>query len=332
MATFVYGSPYAPPDPPYRRLGVTASWTGWDGSVWDMSPSAGVFLMPGVRGLTMPPVDHYIDTPAGIDGGRWRGSRTNVREVYWPLAVWQDGSDLDWLAFDAAFWRTMDPTKPGTWTITGPDGQERTLKCRFINDGDKAWDTAPGMRSWTPYQITLQAEQPYWCGTEVAQTFVTAVSDHDFFPDSGTDLLYISSGAPDLASAAVTNPGDVAAWPVWWVSGRTTATVGVAGRSVDVPFEVDGDHVLVVDTTPTARTAVMVDALTTEGASEAEFVAFVTAQLAAGTGTDRTADLGSATAFAELPAGEAVALAITSTGDDPGWVRVAFTPRYWRAW
>lgn len=331
--TIVFATPYTPPAPKRDLFtGVSMRWVGWDDTEWSLSGdrAAGVRMQAGVRGLDHPSVQHYTDAPAGIDGARWRGSRTNVRDVFWPLWVWHDGSTDAWLDYDAAFWRTLDPTKTGRWFVTRPNGSERWIDLRHVPDGSNAWDASPGLRQWAPYAINLQAEQPYWCAADVARTFVTNPSDVNFFPSSGTDLVVISSGAPSLGSATVTNPGDVDAWATYWVNGTTTAAVGTADGQVIVPFAVDTDELLVIDTSPAARTAIVVDAPDPALSEDAQ-VAFVAAQLAAGTGTDRTTDLGTDTEFRALPPGDS-ALALESTGSDAGFVRVSFTPMYWRAW
>jgi len=113
------------------------------------------------------------------------------------------------------------------------------------------------------------------------------------------------SSASKLASAAMTNQGDLEAWPVWTVKGPVTSvTVGVDGRTVQWNVALTADDILVIDTDPTVQSAWL-------------------------NGVDVTAQLGSAD-FAPIPAGDELPLSLTMAGT--GSVEAAITPRYFRAW
>lgn len=330
MTAIVYGVPYIPafahPEP---WVGVRMSWIGPDGTEWDLTGSAavGVHMQAGVRGLSMPPVQHQMTTTAATAGSRWRGSRTGMREVFWPVWVWCDTGSQEWLDYDRAWWDSLDPRTTGTWKVTQPGGEARTLPLRYVSDGDPSWAFAPGMKEWVPYGLTLQAEAPYWRGAQVEQTW-TAVEPEDFFDAAGSPPFHISSGRT-TATAEMTNPGNVDAFPVWWVIDATTATVGVGDRIIDIPFTVASNRLLVVDTSPAVRTAVEVD-LYPDGLTAAGREAWVAAQLP--TGTDRTTELGATTKFGAIPAGDSINLTITTTGAGVGRVRASFVPQFWRAW
>ncbi len=64
-----------------RWAGLQVTWTGWDGSVWELSSSdSPVWLTPeGTRGLSMPPVDRYTSEAPAVAGSRWRGYRVAGR-------------------------------------------------------------------------------------------------------------------------------------------------------------------------------------------------------------------------------------------------------------
>jgi hypothetical protein len=275
------------------------TWTGWDGSVWSLSDSQhGTVMLPGVRGLNMPGVTHYTTTNANLPGARWRGHTTDVREVFWPIQIYSNTGSVEWLARDRAFWKTMRPEKTGTWSVIQPDGQSRSLKLRFQDDGTQTFDTDPAIVGWTNYGITLQAEEPYWAGPSEIRSW-TAGNAVPFFPN-----LTISPGGT-LASAQIVNPGDVDIWPVWKIHGpSTTAQVGLNGRLITVPFTVNAGQVLTIDTSPRVQTA-MLD------------------------GVDRTADLGTVD-FAPIPADGTTTLSLSMTGT--GSISATITPLYLRAW
>lgn len=315
-----------PPGPVLTGLGV--EWVGWDGTVWNLVDEAsGVLLTPGVRGLSMPPVRRYTSVSPAVPGSRWRGQVALEREVFWPLFVYSNAGSQAWVEYDRAFWRTMHPEKTGVWRVTSPDGGTRTLRLRFVNDGDPSWDRDPVMAGWATYGITLVAEQPFWEGQLSTRTWA-ASAPVDFFGDGTAPAFHITSGST-LAGATMANPGDVDAYPVWAIRGATTSvSVGVGGRVIEVPFAVAADRLLVIDPRPTAQTAVEVDAPASSVApGSAEWGAWLEEHLPAG--TDRTADLGEVD-FAPIPPGAAADLSLTMVGT--GMVTASLTPLYNRTW
>lgn len=327
----VYAVPYIPPAPradPWP--GITQLWRGPDGSEWSLGgrTAQGIHLQPGVRGRTMPEGVHTVQESAG-PGGQWVSWRPGVREVFWPLMIWRDGGSQSWLDYDSAFWASMDPERPGQWVVVQPNGNRRYLTCRFVSDGGGAADFAPGVRGWAKYGVTLQAEQPYWYGDPVTRWF-SAAEPVDFLPANPGDPFVIGEGSI-ATSARVSNLGDVKSWPTWWMNDTESVVAGHGALTVVVPFTVDPDRLLVVDTNPTARTAIeiaMFPATTPPMSAEAQ-EKWVADRLP--TGIDRTRELGGATKFTgAIPPGKSVDLSLSLVGS--GQVRVSFVPQYRRAW
>jgi hypothetical protein len=321
--------PAAPFEDPWP--GITQMWIGPDGSEWALGGKSaqGIHLKPGVRGRTMPDGQHTIDAPAGIEGGVWRGWRADPREVFWPLSVWKDGGSQAWLDYDAAFAASFDPERPGTWVVIQPNGTRRELTCRFVSDGGGAGDFAPGVRGYASYGITMVAEQPYWRGEPVVRWFTPAAAAADFLPANPGDPYIIGEGST-AATARVSNLGDRDAWPTWWANDTTSLVAGVGALTVDVPFVVAADKLLVVDTGPTERTAIEIDMFpsttpTMEPAAQEQWVADRLPS-----GTDRTLELGATTKWGAIPPGKSVDLSVAIVGD--GLVRVSFRPAHRRAW
>lgn len=298
-----------PPPPQADWPGISGmTWTGWDGSVWDLLGSAGLCLTPGVRGLNMPPVDRFTSTSPALAGSRWRGHRTLEREVFWPLLLWSDAGSVDWLDFDRAFWATMRPDKAGTWTVSDPQGLSRSLRVRYSDDSDHASDMDPSKFGWSVYGLRLVAEQPFWEGDPVTRTW----NNDSFVPFFGGvaggkgPSFYISSGST-LVSAEVSNPGDVDAYPVYTVTGPVdSASVGYAGNTVSLGAIPAGQQ-RIIDTRP--------DRLTVTDAN----------------GVDKWSELTGDPQFdAPIPPGESVPLSLSMVGT--GTVSLTLTPLYYRAW
>jgi hypothetical protein len=282
---------------------MSSVWTGWDGSVWNLSdPASPIRLMAGVRGLSMPPVRRYTADSPAVPGSRFRGAVPQEREVFWPLKVFT-GTGQQWHDQDRAFFKTMDPERPGVWAHTTPDGQTRRLTCRFVDDDEHTYGIAPAGIGWAAYGITLVAEQPYWEGTQQIRYFGADPAVLFFTADASVFAL---DPEQTVATATMDNPGDVDAYPVWTISGPSDrAVLGVGGRLIEVPFPVPAGKEVTVDPRPTAQTAIDSD------------------------GNDRTGELG-AVDFAPVPPGESVTLSLELVGD--GFISAALTPLHYRAW
>jgi hypothetical protein len=285
-------------------------WIGADGSEWTLSDATdGTVMMPGVRGMAMPPIVHHRAVHASVPGARWRGLHVDVREVFWPLQVYTGAGSDAWVIKDRAFWQTMDPQQTGTWVVTTPDGQTRSIELRFADDSQVTFDHDVVLDGWSAYGINLVAEQPFWEGDSVTGAW-RATSPAPFFPASGGPGLTISSGG-DLTEAAIKNPGDVETYVVWRIYGPiTSAVVGINGRNITVPFTVDAGKVLEIDTSPTAQTAMY-------------------GSVGGALTTDKTGLLTNIV-FAPLPAKKTSKLSLTAVGG--GSIEATFTPRYYRAW
>lgn len=282
-------------------------WTGWDGSVWDLTdPRAGVFVQgKGVEGLGMPTFQDWTGESPAVHGQAFRGYRVEPRSVFWPIYLYSDAGSVDWLALDRAFWRSLQPGKHGKWTLETPGGGRRSLSCRFVDDGRKAFQKDPAWRGWESYPVSLIAdENPFWTGDPVRRIWAQS-NAVDFYGGAAKGPpLYIISGS-QLSTAKITNDGDLEAWPVWTITGPlTSVTVGVDGATVQWTVTLLAGDILVIDTDPRVQSAWL-------------------------NGVDVTDQLGTAD-FAPIPAGLERPLSLTMAGT--GSVEASITPRYFRAW
>lgn len=278
-------------------------WIGWDDTVWDLTSGiSGIAMMPGVRGMHMPPTRHYKDTNPTTHGARWRGYNIEQREVFWPLQIFNDYGSQEWLNHDRRFWRTMSPHKTGTWVVIQPNGTERSLKLRYKDDGQYTFDLDPASTGWANYGFLMDAEQPFWTEPEITRVFRPTGSSEFFSP--GGAVVNITAGS-SISGASLYNPGDEKAYPIWEIVGPTTsATVSIDGHVISIPFPVPSGQTLVIDTHPEKLTAVM-------------------------GGVDKIANLASAD-FAALPVGDISTLSLNVVGS--GSIMVRFTPLFYRAW
>lgn len=327
MANVVYGSPYIPPAPPapaWSRMPM--SWTA-KGVEWPLTdPKTGVFLKPGVRGLGSVAVERHTTVSPAVAGSRFEGSSTLDREVFWPVHIYHDGSSVEWMERDRAFWAGMDPDDTGVWTVTHPDGKRRTLELRFVSDGDHVRAQDPMIRGWENYAITLVAEQPYWVGTPTVKSFAGVAPPDPFFELTGPQVVNIAAGY-SVSNAVMDNPGDVESYPRWFIEGpATSASVGVGGVVVNVPFAVAAGECLVIESDPDLIGATLYS-ITASGADLKPSERVVGVDLVSP--VDKTSELGVAD-FAAIPAGSSVPLSLALEG--AGKVEALLPPLYRRPW
>lgn len=324
MANFAYALPYVPPAPPAPPWqGFNLSWRGWDGSEWELStPSTGLFLQPGVRGLGLPEFERHSTESAMVPGSRHRGTSTKDRECFWPLYLYSDNSSSEFVARDRAFWNSLDPDEEGTWTCHLPDGTRRTLNLRLIGAPDDMQHD-PIKRGWAKYGVTLLAEQPYWLGETAKRSwaqgdmrnyYVTAQDRIDY--GYADDVIHYLSAGGSLGSVKFSNDGDVPTYPVWTVVGPTTAvSFGVEGSTIVVPFTIPAGYAVQIDTDPINGQVLWY------GPWDGEKITVP---------VDRTTELDPTSKFVAIPRGQDKVLSIAMTGT--GTVIAEVRNKYKRAW
>jgi hypothetical protein len=282
------------------------TWQAWDGTEWDLSHGlSGLALQAGVRGMRPPPLIRYVTKMPAVAGSIYRGSVADEREIFWPIKVFNDAGSTAWIAHNKRFWHTLDEDNPGVWVVTQPDGTRRYLTCRYTGLEDDSDDIDPGLVGWCVYGIKMAAEQPYWAGETVTETFLQVPPTNNYYGGAtGFAPPYVTVQGSAVTTACITNSGDVTVWPTWTINGPcTTATVGIGTRTITFPIVLTAGQWLKLNTDPTDQ--VVVDQA----------------------GVDRTAQITVLNGgFAPIPKGVDVALQVSLVGS--GSVQVAITPKY----
>lgn len=222
---------------------TTIEMIGCDGSTWPLLGLGGgpVVLAEGLGGLHLPKVAHLWTQTARRSGSTWRGSRMASRQ-FSLNAYFAD------LSYVPTFFAALSTDFTAQLVVNG----SRTLTFRLDEDNDFVPAKDPMLGPDSIYPVHLVADRPEWAGTPVTQTFpyAAAASTNFFGGGSGTlgPPFYISA-APLLATAAVSNPGDLPAYPTWTITGPIgTAMVGVADQVVTLPFPLNTGDMVVIDT------------------------------------------------------------------------------------
>lgn len=288
-------------------IGVT--WTGWDGSVWDLH-NGPVYLGPNFEGFAMLTADEFVRETALTDGQYFTGWRAKPRPVLFPVLFEKKKTEGEWLALDRAWWRTMRFDRPGVLTVTAPDGGVRRLTLRFENDGGWSSRRDPSQDRTAIAAIQMKADDPWWVGDTFTQTFDNGGNQVNFFGGLANKATpYRIGKSSTIDTATMTNPGDIPVWPIYRIDGLASAFRSVLdGRAVagNIPVA-EGQH-LEIDTSPQRQVAYLFDGATRTN---------VTRQL-----TEFN--------FARLPDGVATKLDIQLSG--PGALIVSADPKYYKAW
>ena len=297
----VFGAPLAAPVIPAPTLVPRKmTWTGFDGSVWDLSATDGPMVMaPGVKGLHMPPFNVFQSSTPLVPGVELTGYEIPARSVYWPINFYSESVD-EWQATYAGFFNSIHPVEPGVWRV-GEDDDARELPLTGVFDGSLAFQNDPFVLGWALIGVELFAPRPLWRGQAKRVPF-TLGTGTAFIGESGGPPFHIEK-ATSFARAQIENVGDEPAYITWTLQGPLTdVTVGVGGALVDVPDIADGD-VLVIDTDPASQYA------TLNGADFNESLGFQV--------------------FAPVPGNSKSGLSIAAAGT--GTVEAALVPLFWRA-
>jgi hypothetical protein len=225
----------APPPPLQQPVYVedvgyaVATWYAPDGTVWPLMDEARGWrtLAEGITGLDAESIT--ITTDKRQRGGvKVRHIQRNERQITWGLEVWSDESHMQfverWRTLMDAFAQTSE-LGPGWLEIARPDGSARRIAC-YYQDGFEG-EKGLGVLS-DSCVITLLAEDPYWQAR--LPTLITR--RHATGAPFLAPFMTVSS-AHVLGATTVTNPGDVAAWPLWTITGPAaglTATLDATGE------------------------------------------------------------------------------------------------------
>jgi len=311
--------PVGPVTPPVESLPAQyaqplLTWTGWTGDTWTLGgdfKSMALLEADGRGGLVMPPVEHYSDVSATAVGAVWQSHTVLPRDVTWPLIVIAD-SPQAMRTEHRRFMTTLRPDKTGTFTVTAPDGERRSLEMRYVSGGEGDFGVNAYGISWIRHGLTMRAYDPFFYGDELVASFKysAGVNFYGGAPGGFGPPFYISS-SQTIDSAVITNPGDADVYGVWRLNGPfTSATVGFGSNTITIPFAVSAGNWVEVNTD--RRIATIVDQ----------------------TGANRWPSVAAAAVkFAPLPASSTTTLAVSVVGAASG-MSVSFTyrPKHWRAW
>lgn len=281
---------------------------GYDGSLWELlRGEQGVWLGEGLAGLHLPTFKQQEEKSARRPGRRYRGTSYDARKLDLKLHVGDIDSERigwQWRELDDAFWASVSPEYLSRFYVVTETGGYRWVDCRLDAVPDPAYGENPAKFGHATYQPTLTADSPWWQGFPETATFT---------PDASASRAYYGpypldySASSTLTGTTVRNPGDLEAWPVWFLTGPGVWTVGVGTHRTVFPLMASGEQ-RIVDTDPMILTNVD------------------------GTGQNRWPSMG-VHDFTQAVAPGQADLSVSVAGNGPGsQATVVLTPQYRRAW
>lgn len=312
MVFFAAPSPVDSTTLPFRRSRIKHVWTGWDGSLWnltDHSGTSGVFLMDqDVDGLKMPEFERFTETSVTRHGATLRGYQVKPRTAVWPLFLYHDASSEEWVRYDRAFWRTMHPMRSGVWSVTAPGCEARHLRCTFASD-EPSYPRDPASAMWARYAVELVADDPFWTSTPLVGEFRSGKPVNWLGggpvdqPGAGTPLVIGANST--TTTATITNNGDLEGWIKWEAHGPIDPgmRLGIGNRVAVIDKAVPEGSVLTLDTDPNDQQIFI---------NGTEFIP------------------AARPLYAAIPDGGSSPIVVDMHGG--GYVRAKLTPRFFRAW
>jgi hypothetical protein len=279
--------------------GLTVSLTGANGDSIMLTPSGDFVLLEGARGFGMPNSLVRIDPSSG-DGGVWRASRREVRELDLPIAIFGNSRTAVQTRLRRLARLLQDNQGPTRIVANYQDGTSVFLDAHFIGGAETLFGEDAGL-NYCRWVITMQSPEPFWRTVNESRfTVGSGNSGRSLLPQ--LSKLKVSS-AQSLGIVTVNNTGDVPAFPRWEIRGPIESfTVSNGTDSFSFPDGIAGGDTYTVDTK--AATAVNQS------------------------GENVYAELGPAPKFFPFPTGQTTVQVLGENATSDTRVRAFFSPRF----
>lgn len=293
------------------RLQIT--WTGTDGSLWDLLGGPVRASTAGIRGLSMPEVEYAVQEYALLHGQETTSYTVRPRKAFLPLRF-ADHDPYSVTQVQRNFWRSIRPGKTGTLTVSDGMGGARSLLLKFGDDGMIAYKIDPNIIT-KAFGLSMTADAPFWTGpVRTTRWLDLGRGPRNFHGENAGDPpLYIESSFARGDTETIRNDGDEDAWPVWRITSRlegepvTAYELTIGGAIISGATDIPAGHTLTINTDPRAQTATL------------------NGPLYSGDRTVEILEIG----FARIPAGEATTATAALTGS--GSVELDTTELFYRA-
>jgi hypothetical protein len=279
--------------------GLTVSLVGANGDTVTLQDSGNFVLLSGARGFGMPNASVRID-PSTSDGGVWRATRREVRELDLPIAILGSTRGVVETRLRRLARLLQDNKGPTRIVASYQNGTQLFLDAHFIGGAETQFGNDAGL-TWCKWVVTLQSPEPFWRTlNETRITVGSGGTGRSLLPQ--LTKLKVTSGQT-LGIVTVNNGGDVPVFPRWEIRGPLTSfTVTDGTQSFSFPDGITGEETYTVDT--------------------------ATATAVNQAGENVYAQLGPAPKFFPFPTGETTISVLGDNATADTRVRAFFAPRF----
>lgn len=246
---------------------MSATWVDPTGVQWPLSndgPSSPWFTVNGPAGWGAAPIELVTD-PLPRGGEQVRYVRAQPRRIQWPLYI---GSEISHDAFVGyyrqlveAITMTSEMQAPAWLRIARPNGRFRQIAC-YYEQGLEG-ENGENHRYAKPV-VTLFCPDGFWSSDR------PVVASRDFLPTGtgGTPSTFFNkfitigsskvlTGGDNDPPTVINNPGSVAAWPVWKITGpmaKLTARNDTTGTRFALTYNLAaGQSITITTNRPSVR-------------------------------------------------------------------------------
>ncbi len=178
-------------------------------------------LNPDFTGFGIPAAQVRIEDSAG-DGGVFRHSKRGIRTI--DMAVTILGTDRDDVQSKLRRLSRLlqDSSGPTRIVADYSDGTSLFLEGHYVGGAESQWGSNAGL-IWNRWALSFQCPNPFW-RSSIVQQFTIGNGD------TGRSLLpqltkMKVSSSQTLGVVQVNNQGDVAAYPIWEITGPVTNVI-----------------------------------------------------------------------------------------------------------
>lgn len=196
------------------------SIVGANGDTVNLDGSDGYYLTTGFRGAGIPPTDVRITNSAG-DGGTWRSTRRGVRDLDLPVTV--IGVDRADVEAKLRRFASALSDRYGTPFLVAKysDGSSYQIEVHYTGGAETQFGGEAG-DTFARWVVTLQAPDPFWTSQQaVSFSLGYDATTRGLLPN--LSQLQVKTDSV-IGAFTIENPGDVDAYPVWSIEGKSTLT------------------------------------------------------------------------------------------------------------
>lgn len=213
---------------------VTISLVGSNGDTIELADDGDFVLTTGVTGFGIPATSVRIDESAAA-GGVWRFSKRGIRDLDLPIAIFGTSrSDVETKLRRLA--RLLQDTSGPTKIVANySDDTSVSIQAHYVGGAETQFGSDANSY-FCKWAIQLQAPKPYWQSEQTESFSVGSGNTGRGLLPQLTKLKVTSSQA--IGVVEVNNTGDVAAYPVWTITGPVDGLVisnGAQSFGLNIP-------------------------------------------------------------------------------------------------